>query len=82
MDPIEERNERWSFGILLPTIAETMQEQHLSKAQALKLLNRMLGPAERPPSVVSAIRRLEMTDEDQFQLMLGQESLEALDLLD
>ena len=82
MDPIEERDNRWSFGTLLPAVADAMQEQHLSKAQALQLLHRMLGRAEQPPSVVSAIQRLESADENQFELVLGQESLEALDLQD
>ena len=80
MEPIEERDKRWSFGTLLPAVADAMQEQHLTKIQALQLLHRMLGLAEQPPSVVNAIRRLESADEDQFQLVLGQESLEALDL--
>ena len=82
MDPIEERDKRWSFGTLLPAVAEAMQEQRLSKDEALELLQRMLGSGEQPPAVVSAIRRLELTDEGQFQLALGQESLEALDLQD
>lgn len=80
MEPMEERDKRWSFGTSLGAIAEAIREQHLSKAQALEFLYQLLGPAEQPPSVVRAIRRLESTDEDQLELMLGQESLKALDL--
>lgn len=83
MDMMDEREKRWSFGITLPAVAEAMDEKHLSVAEAMELLRKMLGPAEQPPSVVRAIRRLEATsDEGQLRLLLGQECLEALDLLD
>ena len=78
MDPIEERDKRWSFGTLLRRSADAMQEQHLSKAQALQLLHRMLGRAEQPPSVVSAIQRLESADENQFELVFGKSRWRAL----
>lgn len=80
---MDERNKRWSFGITLPAVAEAMDERHLSVAEAMELLHKMLGPAEQPPSVIRAIRRLEaIKDEGTLRLMLGQECLEALDLPD
>jgi hypothetical protein len=83
MDMMDERNKRWSFGITLPAVAEAMDERHLSVAEAMELLHKMLGPAEQPPSVIRAIRRLEaIKDEGTLRLMLGQECLEALDLPD
>jgi hypothetical protein len=83
MESTHERDKRWSFGITLPAVAEAMDERHLSVAEAMELLRKMLGPNEQPPSVVRAIRRLEATDDEgQLRLMLGQECLEALDLLD
>jgi hypothetical protein len=83
MDMMDERDKRWSFGITLPAVAKAMDERHLSSAEAKALLRQMLGPGEQPPSVVRAIRRLEgIDDEGQLRLMLGQESLRALDLQD
>ena len=83
MNRMDERDKRWSFGITLPAVAEAMDERHLTVAEAMELLRKMLGPTEQPPSVVRAIRRLEaINDEGQLRLMLGQECLQALDLQD
>lgn len=81
MNMMEERDKRWSYGITLPAVARTMDEKHLSTAQAMELLREMLGPGEQPPAVVKSIRRLKrINDEGKLRLMLGQESLRALDL--
>lgn len=82
MDMMDERDKRWSYGITLPAVARTMDEKHLTSAEAMQLLRDMLGPGEQPPAVVKSIRRLEqIRDEGQLRLMLGQEALQALDLL-
>jgi hypothetical protein len=76
-----ERDPVMSFGIVLPAVAEMMDEQKLSKQEAMEALRHFLGTAEQPAAVREAIERLEAaTDRGELRTMLGRECVRALDL--
>jgi hypothetical protein len=70
-----------TFGIILPAVAEMMDEQKLSKCDAMAALRLFLGADEQPAAVADAIARLDsIEDELEFRAMLGEECLRALGL--
>jgi hypothetical protein len=76
-----ERDPLKSFGIVLPAVAEMMDEQMLSKEDTLAALRRFLSNGEQPVPVREAIERLEAAeDEGELRTMLGQECVRALGL--
>ena len=56
MEPSDKRDKRRSFRTALSAVAEAMDEQHLSNAQAWEPLARMLGQGEQPPFVVCVLQ--------------------------
>ena len=68
-----------SLSLVLPAIAEIVDEQHISDEQALEQLSAMLGEARKHPYVKKAIARLRSCkDELGFRAMLGTEGLRAM----
>ena len=70
-----------SYGIILPAVAEMIEEQHLSKDEAMAALWRFLGNEEQPSRVLKSIGRLQSAeDEGELGIMLRQECLRMLKL--
>jgi len=58
-----------------------MDEQKLSKEQAMTTLRSWLPPGKQPKAVQKSLRRLDAClDEPSLHYLLGQESLRLLDL--
>lgn len=69
--------------VVLPTVAEAIDEQGLSKPEALAMLREMVS--EQPPSeeMRRTVSRLERAaDEFELRLMLGEECMRLMDLDD
>ncbi len=72
-----------SLFLVLPAIAEMVDERHLSKKEALAQLSQMLGKAASAPDVKEALIRLRSAKDDlSFRVMLGEECLRAMDSCD
>lgn len=67
------------FAILLPVVKESIEEDGLTKAEALSQLRNLMGPEEQPYYVVKAIRRLEGADDFDLALIFGHECVKALE---
>ncbi|HET6247541.1 MAG TPA: hypothetical protein VFE47_07590 [Tepidisphaeraceae bacterium] len=67
------------FGIILPAVAELMDEQNFSTDEAMAALRQFLENVEQPASVREAIGRLEGAENElELRAMLGHECLRAL----
>ena len=67
-----------SFAILLPALAEMVEEQHLSCDAAMTRLREWIAPAVPSREIQDALRRLDDSPEESFVHNLGQECLKAL----
>jgi hypothetical protein len=68
-----------SLFLVLPAVAEFVDEQHVSNDRALEILSEMLGTAAEHPYVKDAIARLrDCDDELTFRATLGEESVRAM----
>ena len=68
------------FGRACGAVANAMDEEGLSKADALRSLFRMMLPSDLPRAVQDAILRLEQTTSDgELWQLLGNESRRVLD---
>jgi len=69
------------FGIVLPAVAEMMDEQTLSADEAMAALRRFLGNVPQPDRVLESIGRLQSCeDECELREMLGRECVRMLGL--
>ena len=69
------------FGVLLGAMYKMVQEEGLSKDEAMVTLRSWLPAGELAVGVQKSLRRLDAcTDDLSFLILLGQESLRLLDL--
>jgi hypothetical protein len=69
-----------NLWLVLPAIAEMIDEQNLSKRQAMSKLKEMLGPAMSDPYVKEALFRLRGINSGcEFRMALGSECLLAME---
>jgi len=71
------------FGLILSAVASLVDEEHLSNERALEAIRKMMRPGEQPRQVVESLLRLKScSNELDFRVQLGQESLRAYGLSD
>jgi hypothetical protein len=69
-----------NLWLVLPAIAKMIDEQNLSKCQAMSKLKQMLGPALSDPYVKEALARLQgISSGFDFRMALGTECLLAME---
>lgn len=70
-----------NFGIILPAVAEMMDEQNLSTFEVIAAIWQFIGGEDQPQEVLDAVERLaEIDNELDLRIALGQEALRALGL--
>lgn len=67
-----------AFAIILPVVADEIEEEGLSKQEGLDYLRSLLEGEEQPAEVSAVITRLESAEEFELSTMLGKECVRIL----
>jgi hypothetical protein len=73
-----EQIDRRTFGLFVYAVKEMMDEDKISKEEALAALDRFMDYGEPSPEVKRAMTRLAAVDEMDFRMELGFETLRSM----